>query len=364
MSRSFPQRIGVSSTLPPQQCGLATFAAALGAAYRRDGHSVVEVASSTSPRQAAQLFRGCDYVLLQHEYGIFGGRDGDDVVTLLNELIVLGIPVIATLHTVLVTPTEHQREVLSAVAMRVDRVVVMTEIARQRLISLYPVDPASVVVIPHGATPPSAPNGAVRLEPSTPQLLTWGLIGPGKGIEMVIDALALLTDIVPTVRYTIAGVTHPNVLKHEGDRYRDSLIQRARINGLERSVTFDASYRTVDELVRFVASASVVVLPYDSRDQVTSGVLVDAVACGRPVIATAFPHAVELLSTGAGVVVPHGDVVALAAAIRRVVTVPSVLASMASEAKRLAPSMTWDAVGRQYQLVGHDIARPRQAVGT
>src|SRR5690606_34804086 len=99
----------------------------------------------------------------------------------------------------------------------------------------------------------------------------------------------------------------------------------------------------------FVSSASLVVLPYDSRDQVTSGVLVDAIAAGRPVIATAFPHAVELLSDGAGIVVPHRDPVALAGAIRDAVSDPAHLAAMAARAREIAPSLTWSAVGAQYQ---------------
>jgi polysaccharide biosynthesis protein PslF len=156
--------VGVVSTLPPQVCGLATFAAALGAAVERDGHVVVNVASVTAPHVAAHQLRGCDYVLLQHEYGIFAGRDGDDVLTLLDDLKVLGIPVIATLHTVLVTPTPHQREVLAGLADRVDRLVVMTRIARDRLIALYPVNPESVVVIAHGATPHTVAGDDAKVE--------------------------------------------------------------------------------------------------------------------------------------------------------------------------------------------------------
>jgi polysaccharide biosynthesis protein PslF len=347
--------VGIVSTFPPQQCGLATFASALGAACVRNGDVVIDVTSNTPPHEAASQLHMCDYVLLQHEYGIFGGEDGDDVLTLLNDLQLLGIPVIVTLHTVLVSPTPHQREVLAGVAARVERVVVMTQIARDRLLALYPVDPEAVVVIAHGATPATPADQYSRVESDQPQLLTWGLIGPGKGIEHVIDAMALLSDITPPVRYVISGVTHPNVLLHEGDKYRDSLIERVRMNGLSDSVTFDASYRTVDELVRFVASASVVVLPYDSKDQVTSGVLVDAVAAGCPVIATQFPHAVELLATGAGIVVPHGDLTALADAIRLVHCDASALQAMGDEARRIAPTLSWDSVAKQYQGVGEQV---------
>jgi glycosyltransferase involved in cell wall biosynthesis len=135
-------------------------------------------------------------------------------------------------------------------------------------------------------------------------------------------------------------------------------VQRARANGVAASVTFDASYRDLPSLTQMIQRASVVVLPYDSREQVTSGVLVDAIAAGRPVVATAFPHAIELLSSGAGLVVPHGDSAALAYALRRVLTEPGLLASMAAEAARLAPDLTWTAVAHQYAgLASHVVSR-------
>jgi glycosyltransferase involved in cell wall biosynthesis len=139
------------------------------------------------------------------------------------------------------------------------------------------------------------------------------------------------------------------VFARDGEQYRQSLIRQAWASGVAGSITFDDTYRDLDQLARLVASASVVVLPYDSRDQVTSGVLVDAIAAGRPVIATAFPHAVELLSSGAGIVVPHGDPAALAAAIASVVDDPALLESMTLRARELAPSLTWRSVAAQYR---------------
>jgi glycosyltransferase involved in cell wall biosynthesis len=157
-------------------------------------------------------------------------------------------------------------------------------------------------------------------------------------------------------------VTHPKVLASAGDGYRQSLIARSKDLGLEDSVTFDDTYRDVPTLTRFIASASLVVLPYDSRDQVTSGVLVDALAAGRPVIATSFPHAMELLASGAGIVVPHGDPHALAGAIRWVLEDRRRRDAMAAEARRIAPTLSWDAVAQSY--LGHvgELAGERQAV--
>jgi polysaccharide biosynthesis protein PslF len=128
------------------------------------------------------------------------------------------------------------------------------------------------------------------------------------------------------------------------------------------SVTFDPAYRDLRSLTRLVQDASVVVLPYESKDQVTSGVLVDAIACGRPVVATAFPHAVELLSTGAGTVVPHGDAKALAAALRRVLTQPGLAASMEAEAERLAPALSWRAVAAEYGLLADGLLVSSESV--
>jgi glycosyltransferase involved in cell wall biosynthesis len=138
-------------------------------------------------------------------------------------------------------------------------------------------------------------------------LLTWGLLGPGKGIEWAIDAVADLADIRPRPTYVIAGATHPKVHAQSGESYREMLASRAAASAANGSVFFDDEYRDLRSLMDLIRSADLVVLPYDSQEQVTSGVLVDAVAAGRPVVSTAFPHAVELLASGAGIVVPRGD---------------------------------------------------------
>lgn len=372
-----PLRIGLISTYPPKLCGLATFSAALQGELERAGHrvDVVRIDDDDADEQArrrttiarpatAELVNGepesirrvagvlsrCHVAVVQHEYGIYGGPDGDEVLELLRAL---HIPSVVVLHTVLVRPTAHQHAVLVAVADLADRVVVMTRTARDRLLAAYPVDTSKVVVIPHGASlathDPVGDRTAIDERwDAVPQLLTWGLLGPGKGIEHTIDALGLLSDLDPPLRYTVAGVTHPKVLARDGHGYRDSFVARARANGTETQLTIDETYRDVARLTRFVASASIVVLPYDSTEQVTSGVLVDAIAAGTPVIATAFPHAAELLATGAGMVVPHGDPPALAAAIRHALTEPGLLEAMTVEARRLAPSLSWTSVAGAY----------------
>ena len=366
---------GILSTYPPTPCGLATFSAALSDGLCANGGdvSVVRVADgppSSSPRVIGEVICGsapsvaacsdllnrCDVAVIQHEYGIYGGVDGDEVVDVMDGL---RVPSIVVAHTILKDPTPHQRLVLEAIAAMADQVVVMSEAASRRLCLGFDVDRRKVTMIPHGAT---VPRNLPLKRSGRPTLLTWGLLGPGKGIERVIEAMGSLNDLPGRPRYLIAGRTHPKVLDAEGEAYRDARIEQARRGGVADSVCFDADYRDVSSLTALAQSAAVVVLPYDSTDQVTSGVLVDAIASGRPVVATAFPHAVELLRSGAGIVVHHDDPDALASALRRVVTEPRLAGSMAAEARRLAPAMAWPVVAKAYLTLAHRILAERPAL--
>jgi glycosyltransferase involved in cell wall biosynthesis len=303
------------------------------------------------------LLNDSDVAVIQHGGGIYGGVDGDEVVDI---LAALRVPSIVIVHTILKEPTRQQRWVLEAVAALADQMVVMSDAASQRLCGEFDVERNKVAMIPHGATLPSNGSG-VRC--GRPTLVTWGLLGPGKGIERVIEAMGSLRDLPGRPRYMVAGRTHPKVLAADGEAYRDARIEQVRQSGLEGSVYFDAGYRNNAMLGALAQSAAVVVLPYDSTDQVTSGVLVDAIANGRPVVATAFPHARELLATGAGIVVGHDDPDALASALRRVLTEPRLAGDMAAEARRLAPEMAWPVVTSAYlKLARRLVTRRRAAV--
>ena len=175
-----------------------------------------------------------DVAIIQHEYGIFGGPDGDEVLAVLDAA---SVPVIVVLHTVLVEPTAHQREVLEAVVDAADAVVTMTHAARRRLDAGYAVDMAKVSVIPHGAHVSGHGEGDM-VELDRPTILTWGLLGPGKGIEWGIEALALLQDVHPRPRYLVVGKTHPKVLNAQGEAYRVSLQERAERLGVSADVEF------------------------------------------------------------------------------------------------------------------------------
>jgi glycosyltransferase involved in cell wall biosynthesis len=372
------RNFGILSSYPPTACGLATFTAALasglaandaevgivrvvdGGGRAATDERVIGELVNGSPRSvlaSADLLNQCDVAIVQHEYGLYGGTDGDEVLDLLGGL---HVPSIVIAHTILTNPTPHQRSVLNEVAALAERVVVMTEAARARLCGGFDVDASKVDTIAHGAAIP-----ARRVVPDprdAPTMLTWGLIGPGKGIERVIEAVPTLRDLPLPPRYLVAGRTHPKVLAAQGDSYRRARMEQAQNLGISSSVVFDADYRDVSSLTALIQSSSVVVLPYDSKDQVTSGVLVDAIAAGRPVVATAFPHAVELLATGAGIVVEHDDPDALARALRRVLTRPDQAAAMAAEASRIAPSLGWPVVAGEYLHLANRLLAERLAL--
>ncbi|MDY7090242.1 MAG: glycosyltransferase [Actinomycetota bacterium] len=362
-----PATYGFLSTYPPTQCGLATFNAALATHLSNGGSSgVVRLLSKDSVsggieldraaprtvhtwhtdtpggwRTAAEMLNRYDVAIIQHEYGIYPGDAGNEVLPLLRALTV---PSIVVLHTVLSSPDPLQRQVLEQIAEAADAVVTMTDTARRRLTDGYDVDPRKISVIPHGA---ASRGTGPREDHDRPTLLTWGLLGPGKGIEWAIRALALLGDLDPAPVYTVAGRTHPKVLEQFGDVYRDSLKELAASLGVTGSVRWEDAYLEEDELSRLIRSADVVVLPYDSTEQVTSGVLIEAVGAGIPVVATEFPHAVELLADGPGLLVPHQDPEAMASAIRHALAEPSLSVGLTGLAG--GPTLRWPAVAARYQ---------------
>lgn len=363
--------IALLSTFPPTHCGLATFAAALAEGLKNVGvrhigiieasdgtacsldprvHGRIVAGSPQSRIAAARTINAHDFLLVQHEFGIFGGDDGSEILNLLDDVYV---PVVVTMHTVPLEPSPGQRSVLEALARRADVLVTMTDSARQRLLSLYDVRSSIVITIPHGAT---VPSGFGVPEPGISRLLTWGLLGPGKGLEWVIDALAMLPDLRHQVKYVIAGQTHPKVLANDGERYRNMLKTRAERLGISDMIEFDDQYRSLPSLIGLIRQSTCVVLPYDSRDQITSGVLVDAVSAGRPVIATEFPHAQELVTSDIGLLVPHKDPVSLASAVRTMVENPALVESMSLATVPIAREHKWNAVAARYADVCGQIA--------
>lgn len=364
---------GMVGTYPPTECGLATFTAALARGMGGHqacrvvrlvdepqgdgGHAVLAELRRGSPSSLAAAVRALnrlDVTIIQHEYGIFGGDDGEEVLEVVQGL---DGPTIVVLHTVLVEPTPNQRRIIEELALAADSLVTMTRTAQRRLRD-YAVDMTKVSVIPHGAYP-AAPHLAADHVAPRRTILTWGLLGPGKGIEWVVEAMAKLADLDDPPRYLVVGKTHPKVLERDGEHYRRMLFERADELGISHLIEFVDTYTDRAELQRLIAAAHVVVLPYDSVDQVTSGVLIEAVASAKAVISSSFPHAVELLGGGVGLLVPRQDPDAIAAALRRVLTEPSLHRRMVSGAAALAPSLSWSAVGGQYSALGQELLGSR-----
>ena len=374
-------RFGFVSTYPPTHCGIATFSFSLMEAIRDlKSHttSVVRLmdsdinqgsesvapeilttliaGNSESMSEAVATLNSTDIAVIQHEFGIYGGIDGDEVLQIVKGL---RIPSIVVVHTVLTTPTWHQRIVFTQLTRYASAVVAMSKTARDLLVSKYSVEPSKIFVLPHGA--PVFPDVKAEDLSSRPLILTWGLIGDGKGIEWGIEAMDRLRDLDPAPRYLVAGRTHPKVLEREGEAYREGLQSRIEKLNLGELVELNPDYLSDSELAKLVASASVVLLPYDSTEQMTSGVLIEAVTAGRPVVATKFPHAVELLADGVGIVVPHHDPDAMSDALRSILQDPVVAAGFSQRSKEIGTELLWPSVAARYVKLARALIRAEAA---
>jgi glycosyltransferase involved in cell wall biosynthesis len=352
--------VSLVSTYPPTRCGLATFNRSLVRAMAQnrgtnDGLSVVaiapepgtelppEVVSVVDPGRSRVPAATSDFVILQHEFGIYGQDDGIAVIDILDQL---AAPSLVVLHTVLSDPSHSQRTIVEELARQAQALVVMSEAARSRLEDNYQLHGCPVATIPHGSWLSDRPRGVPR---SRPIVLTWGLLGPGKGLEQGIRALTGLRHLDNKPLYVIAGQTHPNVLRGQGERYRSHLADLARDLGVDSMVRFINRYLTSADLASLRGLADVCLLPYESREQVTSGALVEAIGAGLPVIATEFPHAVELLGSGAGQLVGHDDPAGIAQAIELYLTDPEAVATANAAIDRVRPSLSWLTVAQRYE---------------
>ena len=337
----FPTRIALIGNFLPRQCGIATFTtdlcAALAAEYGDerlfvipvndpDGHYEypkqvrleIEQEDIFSYERAADFlnFNGNDLVCLQHEYGIYGGETGGHILTLLRKLT---MPVVTTLHTVLLRPTAAQRSVLVEIAHLSDRVVVMTNQAAQFLRDVYGVPENKIDIIPHGVPDfqfmdPNYYKDQFGTEGKS-VLLTFGLLSPNKGIENVIEALPAILAVHPNAVYMISGATHPHVRKHEGERYREELQALAKRLGVESQVLFVNRFVSQSELLELVSTADIYITPYRQEAQAVSGTLAIALGAGKAIISTPYWHATELLAEQRGVLVPFDNPGAIAKAV-------------------------------------------------
>ena len=398
-----PIAVGLVSSYPPRRCGIASFAADLAAAMRRAQPTVRMAVVAVDPgwerwerqppypggvddllaieadrreqyREAAQWLArlGCDVVCLQHEYGLFGGGHGRYVLDLVEAL---NVPLVTTLHTVLRHPDPEQRAILTRLARRSRLVVAQARSALELLVRVYEVDPARLVVIPHG-TPafPRRPPEEAKAELGVgrrPVLLTYGLIGPGKGIEQALLAVREVARRYPDVLYLVAGQTHPNVRKWMGESYREHLARLAQELGIASNVHFIDRYLELEELARLLSAADVYLTPYPNEEQVVSGTLSYALAAGKAVVSTPFRYAREVLALGRGLLCRFGDPSSMAREILRLLDSPELRRVLEHRAYAFGQTLSWDIVGGRYVRLLSWVASegairegaPRQAAG-
>ncbi|MGN6268689.1 MAG: glycosyltransferase [Sphingomonas sp.] len=285
---------------------------------------------------------GVQAVWLQHEYGIFGGPAGELILALLDRV---SAPLIVTLHTILENPNPDERRVLEALLKRAARVVVMADRGRDILARVYDADLRKVVMIPHGV--PDRP----LVEPDMMKerfgwqgrkvVLTFGLVGPGKGIETLIEALPMIVAAEPRTLYVLVGATHPHLVAHEGEAYRDRLKALAADLGVDGNMAFVNRFVEHDELLDYLQAADVYVTPYTNPAQITSGTLSYAVGVGKVVVSTPYAHATEILADDHGRLVPFGDSAAIAAAIADLFADDGARRALSARAYARGRTMIW-----------------------
>ena len=305
---------------------------------------------------AETLNRSVDVVSIQHEYGIWGGEDGDHVLDFVGAL---DVPAVATLHTVLREPTPHQRSVLTQLVSLAKSTVVMSRSAANLLTSAYAVNRNSVTVIPHGVphvplVDPIEAKPALGID-GRDVILSFGLLGPGKGYELAIAALPEVVAAHPSVLYVILGATHPDLVAREGETYRRSLVALVDRLGLGGHVQFVDRYVGRNELIRWLEAADVFVTPYPNLSQIVSGTLSYAMGAGRAVVSTPYTYAQELLADGRGVLVGSVSSGALADGINAVLGDPDMRTAIGRRAYAYSRRMLWPAVGAAYAALFADI---------
>lgn len=294
-------------------------------------------------------FSDAEVVCLQHEFGIFGGPAGSHVLALLRRL---RIPVVAHLHTILEKPSADQRRVMDEMNRLVARFIVMSERGRRMLEQIYKVAPGRIDVIPHGIpdmpfVDPAFYKDQFGVE-GKKVLLTFGLIGPGKGIEYVLRALPEVVRSVPDLVYIILGATHPHLVRDEGEHYRLSLERLVAELGIKKHVVFYNRFVELEELKEFLGAADIYITPYLNPAQITSGTLAYAFGCGKAVISTPYWHAEELLADGRGVLVPFRDSAAIAREIIALCQDEVRRHAMRKQAYLLGREMTWSHLSHQF----------------
>lgn len=288
-------------------------------------------------------------VCLQHEFGIFGGQRGSFIIELLREL---KMPIITTLHTILDDPSTRERSIIMELARLSDRMVVMSERSVDFLRDIYDVPEKKIVLIDHGIpdvpfTEPDVYKDKFDVA-GKKVILTFGLLGPDKGIETVIDALPEIVKTHPEIIFMVVGATHPHLKAEHGEAYRISLHLQAKKLGVTDHVVFHDRFVTEEELSEFIGAANIYITPYLKEAQIISGTLSYALGMGKAVISTPYWHAQELLTDGHGILIPFQDHEVLAREVINLLDHPDELRAMRKRAYEYGRKMIWPNVGARY----------------
>ena len=376
------------SSYPPEQCGLATFtkdsADSVDAAAGRPVSSVIAIEKTRSlahangrvahvidneqhgayRRAATVVNEGpLDVVSLQHEFGLYPGEWGAEIMQFVRHC---KIPIVSTLHTLPTNPDFVPYRLIRELSAHSEAIVVMTETAADLLHSDYGVSRESVRIIPHGV--PSVPFERDRSHRKAlglngrKAICTFGLINPGKGLESMIRAMPQIVAQCPEAIYCVAGVTHPQVKRQTGEVYREQLMELAATLGVSGNVRFVNEFLSLPELISYLQSCDVFVTPYPGKDQIASGTMAYAMAAVGAIVSTPYLYAKEVLADGRGLLVPFSSDSALAISILRYLTDPELIAATRRRAYRYAEAMFWPQVGRKYLELYSQVAGKRDSV--
>jgi glycosyltransferase involved in cell wall biosynthesis len=374
MDSTLPDRIAFLGAYLPRLCGIATFthdlceavavAAPASQCFAGAVNDRIEVyhypsrvrfeldeKDLDSYRRAADFlnFNNADVLCVQHEFGIYGGSAGSHLLALLKEV---RMPVVTTLHTVLREPNPAQQKVMEELIRRSDRLVVMARKGAEILRETYGVPDTKVDLILHGIPDiPFVDSSIYKAQfgvEGRVVLLTFGLIGPGKGIEYAIEALPEIVKRHPNVVYLVLGATHPHLVAREGERYRLGLERLAEDRGVKEHVIFYNRFVSLDDLKEFIGATDIYVTPYLNQAQITSGTLAYVFGAGKAVVSTPYWHAQELLADGRGILVPFRDPQAIAEGVRAFLDDPGRLQETRENAYQIGREMIWPVVAQRY----------------
>ncbi len=371
----------IISTYPPRKCGIATFSkdlrdnlincipVSVAAVNDLDDYYdyPIEVVfqidqESTDDYIAVAAWvnqqQDIDLVIIQHEYGIYGGQDGENIISL---AIHLNKPYILVTHTVLTAPSTSRKNVLAGLAGDAAAVICMTARAGNLLERVYGVNPQKIFVIPHGVPDFGEKNREALKAKYSLQgrriITTFGLIGPGKGLELGLKALAMIVSRHPEAVYIIAGKTHPSLLRSEGEHYRIQIERQVKELRLERNVVFVNRFLSNEELSDYLYMTDIYLSPYPNLDQAVSGTLSFAVGCGRCIISTPYEHAQELLASGRGLLANEPTPEDLAELLNRVLKNPQLQKDMEKKAADLGESLSWVRSAEKYYEIAQKVSK-------